>query len=592
MGIWSTENIKKLKEDILIKIQNDIKEAYFGNVEKLRNVCEVFDIWFSESNLTEALKNYTKIIKNKLNAIYDFNSFDKIEIMDLDKSLEIIYKDSPYQKIAENIINKLLFLLQLSNDNSLKIESDKNDNLRIPLKSKISEKNINLNEDLDIGSLNISKEAQNYVKCINNIIFKSSFDIDNAKNILLMEYIRDIIRSEGIKLFKNYYLSIGDLFNNTFGLLSSNGISCSKIKINSNEDFIRILSQNIKYIHEQIDNLKLNILNEPSLTIKKEEFISYIIKNLNLILTDTNILLDNNSQYKLIDIKDKNSLFDIKTIIRKTLNIIINEDIKVNSKLMKRIGDFIFNFRNLLSKLVKMNLSLNNFDLTGEIIESLLETFDNITEYDNNINLISSLLDIIYHISINIDNKITSNALNKGIDKLLSLILNSSVPQLVEYAVKIVKLFLKNSKLTKNNFTNLFYKLGELFSTENLNDKKNETEFKYNILIEMNSPEIDYQCLINALYLWEETHPTELSSYKKGIVYKKENELNIVIPAGKEISHFIPLKRKVLKTHNLEVIVEQKIEKLKNDINKINKRINGEDEEEEKKEEKKRREKR
>ena len=75
----------------------------------------------------------------------------------------------------------------------------------------------------------------------------------------------------------------GDLFNHTFGLLSSNGINCSQIKISSNEDFIEILSQNIKYIHEQIDNLNLNIQNEPFLIIKKEEFMGYIIKNLNLI---------------------------------------------------------------------------------------------------------------------------------------------------------------------------------------------------------------------------------------------------------------------------------------------------------------------
>ena len=259
------------------------------------------------------MKNYTKIIKNKLNSIYNFNTYDKVKIMDLDVALEIIYKDSPYQKIAENIIDKLLFLLQLNNNNLMKIENEKSDNKKYPLKSKVSEKNINLNEDLDVGSLNISKEAQNYVKCINNIIFKSSFDIENAKNVLLMEYIRDIIRNEGINVLKNYYLTNGDLFNHTFGLLSSNGINCCQIKISSNEDFIQILSHNIKYIHEQIDNLNLNIQNEPFLIIKKEEFMGYIIKNLNLILTDTNILLENNSQYKLIEDKEhQNSLFDIK----------------------------------------------------------------------------------------------------------------------------------------------------------------------------------------------------------------------------------------------------------------------------------------
>ena len=46
------ETYKKMKEEFKHKIEMDVKEAYFGNVEKLKNICEINDLPFNETNLS------------------------------------------------------------------------------------------------------------------------------------------------------------------------------------------------------------------------------------------------------------------------------------------------------------------------------------------------------------------------------------------------------------------------------------------------------------------------------------------------------------------------------------------------------------
>ena len=193
---------------------------------------------------------------------------------------------------------------------------------------------------------------------------------------------------------------------------------------------------------------------------------------------------------------------------------------------------------------------------------------------------------------INIDSTAKNNiaSFSKGLEKLLNLILNSKIPQLVKLSVNIAKLFLRNSKITKHNFISLFDKLGQIYNTKSICDQSlsNEEEKRYNILIEMNSPEIDYQFLINALYQWEEMYPTSLSEYRKNLKFQKENEIRVVTPPGKEIGHFIPLRKKETKTAHLENIVTEKIDIHKARLIEINDLLEGKEEpREEKKDESK-----
>ena len=104
----------------------------------------------------------------------------------------------------------------------------------------------------------------------------------------------------------------------------------------------------------------------------------------------------------------------------------------------------------------------------------------------------------------------------------------------------------------------------------------------------MNSPDIDYQFLINALYYWEEKYPTKLSLYKyrEHIDYDKNSEKSILENLGfannpnitanininnsgqkiKMFNYFNPLKSKTTKMNLLEKIADERIANLKKAI--------------------------
>ena len=446
----NSENIKKLKEEIIAKIESDIKESYFGNIDKLKSVCEVYDITFSESNLTDALKSYTNLIKARLTGIYQFTSYDKIDLLDEDAILEKVYANSPYMTIATNTINKLSLLFEVNRDVSLDIrDKDANKNsLALTFgKSTFS----NTNNVIDDTEVQIPQKAKYIVQCIFNVIQKSKFDTQNVKLSLYTKLIRDIIRQKGFDLLTEYDVKHGDQFANSYGVISS-GFATRSSTMTSAIKSHAIINAYVNQLHKQIDLLNVDL--------KTDEYHSTILKNINLILNDLNLILTNQLKFKCEDNNVLSALCNIKTIISKALGIIINDEMKFNLKLVRSISEFILNFRSFLSNLVKLHIIVkpNNDNVTNLIIESLLDALDKVTEYDKNVNLVSSLLDIIYHIMINIDSKDLSlqsknnTAFTKGLDKLLNLILNSSTPLLVSLSVKIGKLFLRNSKIGKTNF--------------------------------------------------------------------------------------------------------------------------------------------
>ena len=596
---FNNDIIQSLNSEILEKIDNDFRIAYYGNKEKIKAICEVYSIPFSESNINQSLREYSKVLQNKLVKIYSFPTNPPCKEITLDTLLPKVETESPYKNVILPIIDKLLLILEFKNNPHIQIKENELELSKKELsltftKSKISEStNLYIN-DIDASTLNIPIQAQRIVQKIFGIIQQNKVDIENTKFALYVKYIRNIIRNRGLELLCEFYTSntYFDLFTNTYGLISS-GLTQSgsnAIMLNNEMTYI-LLEHNVKCIHHQLGLFNSEIM---GMTITKNDYLCTVLKNLNLLLNDVNVILSNTLYYMQLEknytTTKESALLNMKDIITKALGIMINDKVKNNVKIMKGISEFVLNFRNFLSKLVRVGIVVNNNNsITALIIDSLLEALDKVIDFDNNISLISSLLDIIYHIMISIDtnnNTSTNNeqqqqqqsqttlsfidSFSKGLAKLLSLILNSTTPHLVNLSVKIAKLFLKNGQITNETFINLFAKIGQLShmetlsscSTVNASVNAVDDSKRYNIIIEMNSPEIDYEFLVNALYQWEEWYPTSLSSYKKGIVVSKDNEINVVIPPGKEIKHFIPLKKKVTKTAHLENIVNKKITEL------------------------------
>src|SRR5690606_25687831 len=118
----NTDTIKKMKEEIKQRIEQDLKEAYFGNPETLKNILETNNLTFNENNLSESLKTYTTFIFKSLSTYYNYEDVT-IQELDSEKVISKLYTTSPYSNIAYFILNKILFLLELNHY----VENESND---------------------------------------------------------------------------------------------------------------------------------------------------------------------------------------------------------------------------------------------------------------------------------------------------------------------------------------------------------------------------------------------------------------------------------------------------------------------------------
>ena len=127
------------------------------------------------------------------------------------------------------------------------------------------------------------------------IIQQNKVDIENTKFALYVKYIRNIIRNRGLELLCEFYTSNNyfDLFTNTYGLISS-GLTQSgsnAIMLNNEMTYI-LLEHNVKCIHHQLGLFNSEIM---GMTITKNDYLCTVLKNLNLLLNDVNVIFLNPS---------------------------------------------------------------------------------------------------------------------------------------------------------------------------------------------------------------------------------------------------------------------------------------------------------
>lgn len=630
------ENIKKLKDDIKSKIEADVKEAYYGNIEKLRNVCEINELSFSESNLSDSLKSYTNFILSKLSKFYSFEQFENCSVMNLDEVYNNIYHDSPYAIISEYVLEKLFFLLELNQDCSI---NDKTESKATTPKGRSINKKINFDTreskelsrqgsqsitprqdnnmnyvvdsfkkvkrwDNDEELNGISSPHQNLIKGIFNWIYKSP-DTNLIRSLMNQQHVRLKVREIGLK---NLMRLTNDSLYNNFSKISYNIIGAITLSLKNSisnglesvgrsidikyKDLENILIFYVQFYNNEINNLLTvpksvisNYCYLPDTKIKQnhELFIIHKIKNLNLLLSDINIILS-----YMTSIPSESSSFPliiIQNFIQRSLKIIIYEETKNNPKVIRMILDFTENLKSALGKFITFSKNSGNHTVTDYIIEGLFSSLDLvINDCDNQVVLISNLLDIIYHIVLYLNHMNYQNSFCKGVERLFALIMNSETPEIISLSCRIAKLFLKNLDLSGKSPENillinsLYEKLGKIWTFQNHQENKVYKNKKYNIIVQMNSPEIDYLFLVKALFYWEEKHPTKLSAYKYSSSCIKtsqeeefsKNEFKVVTHKGREITYFNPLKSKLKKTHALEAVLTKRFEMLRKETAELN----------------------
>jgi len=430
---------------------------------------------------------------------------------------------------------------------------------------------------------------------------------------------------------------------------------------------LKIKDKEIKDENKDLDLEKSNFVLESNLQSFSKIEISYHLEVLNLILSDLIIIfnhLNENSDFKyhknLNLINNKESF---ESFISKSLMLVYNnhnlENLNSN-KNTQIMNDFKANLMIVFSKLVSVKFqSENNFHiylLREILLDNLFNRLEDLLNKNDLNNEIISILEILYNVSNYISLKSEkdisdSKSLIRGFEILFKIIIISDIHQIITLCCNIFKSLIKNfindkinifdSAIVNKSFLreiiNKFYyaifeKLGKIlifknkiinlnnisnnisnWNSEKLEKERNEINKEdkslnnnaYYLLIHMNSPEIDYQFLVNALFYWEEKYPTKLSLYKFKEEYleflndkNKEKEIleklginraliNANINIGnsgqktKMYNYFNPLKAKNCKISYLDKIIDERLANIKKAIEEGNKFFNSKKEKEE-----------
>jgi hypothetical protein len=578
--ISGNDNIEKIKNDIRNKIETDIKDTYFANPENLKNILETNNLNFNENNLMESLKTYTNFILKTLSAYYNFDDL-VVKELDSEMLLNKLYTNSPYSNIAVFVFKKLLFLLELNNTDSF-----------TEIDGLIKQKS---DEDIIL-----SNSQQIIVKSIFNFLYKN-VSIEKVKHYMFKQYQRLLTRHKGIEglvkvsgnnksvdqIFLHHLGSI--CFSTRSNLL--NGIETVSNKLITTyiqkSDINLILNNTITSYNQLLQplNLKeLKCVGDNNLSV--ENYQAYIFKNLILALSDINILLSQSN----VNI----SLELLNVFIRGSNDLIFNSHMEetYKSKLQKFRNEYIECYKLVLSKLVNLK------EVNNTVVICLLDTLDQLMLYQDNGQLIN-ILTMIHDISTHLI-EMLPESLNHAIAKLFELIINSDIYEVINLSCKICKSIFKNNRLITINETilnSIYEKIGKLYTFKEISLKNTSiinVNKKYVVMVQMNSPEIDYQFLINALYYWEEKYPTKLSIYKFKEFTEyinnpdKEKEIlealhlnrsqigviNYTEQKVKLFNYFNPLKSKVTKMSLLEKIAEERINNLHKAIEEGTKFVN------------------
>ena len=577
-----TEKLKTLKETLINKFKSSINEEvnsrYFGNKDKLKSICKLYNIEYNDNNPNESIEKYSNHIYTELLSLIDgYQNYQKIII-----SEDKLKEKNPFVSLAEDMIYKVSLLLYLNNYN----ENDENDEFNIQLSEKIksinSSYNLALHSNNSSSFQNISTSLQNQspdenyildsknqyiLKTLVHYLIKYDNDVNKAIIVLYSQYIRSKRRIIGICNLSNYLKKeLNCLTNYNYGLLSlslgkyKNGIlngieSNNKVMNDIKNELIDLLDNNISILMNIIKELEINKNQNKDkiiINISKEKIESdytknnedYLIKKMILILSDIRIILKYISTHKRLyeeDISKKNLDKFIEFIFNTLMNRKRTKHGIDTEKTKKLIRDLV---KIILNEIVLLNIQKNTDYIFGYLYNYLCAAKDKTNR--------KSILELIRDILLNYNKANQNNQGNTNLSadsniikissKLLELVELSNSPDLINLSSQIIIYIYKsistkgkkeiNNSLLKDTEI-LFKKIGKLFmfgENNKLLDSKEE-EFKeenksgnYYILVQMNSTEFDYQFLVNALYYWEEKYPTELSKYKYEIDNKEKEK--------------------------------------------------------------------
>ena len=593
------EKLKKLKDTLINDFKTIIKEEihsrYFGNKEKLKSVCKLYNIEYNDNNPNESIDKYSGYIYNELLSLVDgYKNYNKITINE-----EKLRKKNPFIFLSEEMIYKISLLLNLNNYN----ENNENEEFNIQLTEKMKtfnnsysltlhSNNSNSFQNISTSVINISPE-ENYIldpkiqyilKSLLHYILKYDNGVNNAIIILYTQYIRSKHRIIGICNLSNYLKKdLNCLTNHNYGLLSLslgkhkngllNGIESNNRVINDiKNELVELLEQNINILmnfikvleenkNQSKDEIIINISKEKieSEYLKKNE--EYLLKKILLILSDIRIILKYISSHRRLfeeDLSKKNLDKFIDFIFNTLMNkkkIKVGTEIEKTKKLIRDLTKII------LDEIILLNIQKSTDYIFGYLYTFLCAAKDKSGK--------KNILDLIRDVLINYNkvNQNTGSNTNLSADsniikicsKLLESIELSNSPELINLSSQIIINIYKsisskgkkeiNSLLLKDTEI-LFKKIGKLFMfDENYklfdNKEKNLTEEiktgNYYVLVQMNSTEFDYQFLVNALYYWEEKYPTELSKYKYEQNEKSQTDIEYSSPIRVENKYNVKL---------------------------------------------------
>ena len=433
------------------------------------------------------------------------------------------YKDEALENKILNNYNKSLF-------NSDKLDSNH---------QRISSHNIILSKKLPMKS-NIASSSIISVKPLENLIYKSIFNSlrNNTNDELLNKTDNPINKTENKENF---------IINKNFTLQKhiSNPQKLQNIKVNktllinrtktNNNIPSYILHKKINNNKNYINNNNENNINEPYRNEKEKDYYIRINTNKNKNVNNNRLNLKNNESKKKIELKKKGNIIMTKREFFKNIKDIDDLDLLNNNNNNNNNNNDIY-YRNEINLTDGNLVNSNNKIKNGQYYTDIKERDHNNNKYSNKNNLKLKLNfnnnNRIYQPSLtlinNDNNNNNNNIINKSINNKFSS--NSVINTQMSYSSKVMSKIKRRINSTER--TNIY----------NITDIKNKN-IKKPKFFTLSEEKRQYPNLTQCDNL-------------KPIQMQKPKIDNII------------------NSDNLNIGIEENIEKLKNELNKKNKIIN------------------
>lgn len=574
-------SLKFLINKFHTKIESECHSQFFGEAEKLRILCEAKSIEYNESNPSETIKQYANHIYETFTSFItkESNSYE-INAKAINESLSQI---SPFITVYTSMHQKLLFLLSLNHfdasSGSVDIpfidrlpSTNRENSLSHSVHSSIRSKSKKGDDD---DNYLFDKTQQMILRSIMNFIMKPISNVDECVRILTRQYITSQIRSIGINLLSKS-VDISRKTSLLNGIISdavcediNYAIESAKIA-NKESELYNLL---VYYMKAYIENCEVlikekqsednkivlnTIQGHVSFALNEEE--KKLIANKNLLFTicDINLILKH-----ITSSKAKNEIeFDYANVSN-FVEIGI-ENIFAKNEANKKISS-LYNslFISVLCKLMSISsLQKTICELIFSKFALKLDAFISANKEDQIANILEMMQSMI-------TTSQESKSLSKIASKLIELIDASETYAVVKSSVCLIKNFPKIISSKTLDLNRIFAKIGKIFLIKNEYTSHND-DILYNVIIHMNSTEIDYQHLVNALFYWENKYPTTLS--------KDANDQNIPLHIEELATHKVKMfayfntaKTKANKMFALNKIVDERISNVKKAIDEANK---------------------